>query len=309
MIINVIKDVIQDLGKNKILLFMLLPALILYTLFCYVPMAGIVLAFKSFDFAKGMFGSPWVGFENFRFFFISGQAFVVTRNTVLYNAAFIIVNMTLEITIAVFLSELYNKYFKKVTQTVILLPYFISWVVVAAFVYNIFNYEYGSLNTLLKSLGMEPVDVMGQTWLWKYILVFFSAWKEVGYGSIIFMASIASIDKLIYESSEIDGANIFQQIFKITIPSLKPTIIILVLLSIGTIFRGNFSMFYQIIGNNGVLFNATDVIDTFVFRSLMYTQEFGMASAVGLYQSVLCFTVLMLTNYFIRRMDKEYSLF
>lgn len=306
---RLIRDVLQDFRRNKVILFMLIPAVLYYFIFMYVPMAGIVIAFKRLDYAAGIFGSEWVGFDNFKFFFMSGQAFNVTKNTFLYNLVFIIVNTSLQITVSIFLSEMRNKYVKKTTQTLMLMPYFISWVVVGAFIYNIFNYEFGAFNTFLKSFGFQPVDVMGTVGAWKYILVFFSAWNGVGYGSIVYMAAITGIDKELYEASELDGANIFQQIWRITIPSIKPTIIIMILLNVGSIFRGNFSMFYQIIGNNGLLFNSTDVIDTFVFRSLMKTQEVGMASAAGLYQSVLCFAIIMITNGIIKRVDSEYALF
>lgn len=306
---KLIRDVFQDFKKNKVILFMLIPAVLYYFIFMYVPMAGIVIAFKRLDYAAGIFGSDWVGLDNFKFFFMSGQAFNVTKNTFLYNLVFIVVNTSLQITVSIFLSEMRNKYVKKTTQTLMLMPYFISWVVVGAFIYNIFNYEFGALNTVLKSLGLQSVDVMGTVGAWKYILVFFNAWNGVGYGSIVYMAAITGIDKELYEASELDGANIFQQIWRITIPSIKPTIIIMILLNVGAIFRGNFSMFYQIIGNNGLLFNSTDVIDTFVFRSLMKTQEVGMASAAGLYQSVLCFAIIMITNGIIKRVDSEYALF
>jgi putative aldouronate transport system permease protein len=306
---KLIRDVFQDFKKNKVILFMLIPAVLYYFIFMYVPMAGIVIAFKRLDYAAGIFGSDWVGLDNFKFFFMSGQAFNVTKNTFLYNLVFIVVNTSLQITVSIFLSEMRNKYVKKTTQTLMLMPYFISWVVVGAFIYNIFNYEFGALNTVLKSLGLQSVDVMGTVGAWKYILVFFNAWNGVGYGCIVYMAAITGIDKELYEASELDGANIFQQIWRITIPSIKPTIIIMILLNVGSIFRGNFSMFYQIIGNNGLLFNSTDVIDTFVFRSLMKTQEVGMASAAGLYQSVLCFAIIMITNGIIKRVDSEYALF
>ncbi len=306
---KLIRDVFQDFKKNKVILFMLIPAVLYYFIFMYVPMAGIVIAFKRLDYAAGIFGSDWVGLDNFKFFFMSGQALNVTKNTFLYNLVFIVVNTSLQITVSIFLSEMRNKYVKKTTQTLMLMPYFISWVVVGAFIYNIFNYEFGALNTVLKSLGLQSVDVMGTVGAWKYILVFFNAWNGVGYGSIVYMAAITGIDKELYEASELDGANIFQQIWRITIPSIKPTIIIMILLNVGSIFRGNFSMFYQIIGNNGLLFNSTDVIDTFVFRSLMKTQEVGMASAAGLYQSVLCFAIIMITNGIIKRVDSEYALF
>lgn len=306
---NRVKDIFLDFKRNKTLLIMLIPAVLYFLVFCYLPMAGVVIAFKRFDYSLGVFKSPWVGLDNFKFFFISGQAFNVTKNTLLYNIAFIVVNSFLQISLAIFLTEVGKKYFRKVSQTLMLMPYFISWVVVGAFVYNLFNYEFGVFNTILKAIGLQPVDVLSNAGAMKYILVFFNAWNCVGYGVIIYLAAITSIDKEQYEAAEIDGAGIFQQIFRITLPSIKPTFIILLLLSIGQIFRGNFSEFYQIVGNNGLLYNSTDVIDTFVFRSLMFTQEFGMASAVGLFQSVLCFSVIMVSNYVIKRIDKDYALF
>lgn len=304
-----IRDVLIDFKKNKILLCMLLPSILYFFIFSYIPMAGIIIAFKNLDYAAGIFRSPWTGFNNFRFFFISGSAFTVTVNTVLYNISFIIVNTFLQITIAIFLSELANRYFKKVAQTFLLFPYFISWVIVSAFVYNIFNYEYGVLNNSLKMLQIEPVDILGKVWIWKYLLVALNAWKEAGYGSIIYLAAIMSIDREMYEAAEIEGANVFQQIFKLTIPSLRYTMVILILLAVGQIFRGNFQMFYQLTGNNGLLYKATDVIDTFTFRALVNSQDFGMAAAVGLYQSLLCFGILLVTNYIIRKVNDELSLF
>jgi putative aldouronate transport system permease protein len=202
-----------------------------------------------------------------------------------------------------------GKIYKKAAQTLLLMPYFISWVVVNAILFNILNFEYGQLNAFLVQAGLEPVDVYGKPEVWKYILVILNTWKGMGYGSIVYLAAIMGIDREIYEAAEIDGASVFQQIRFITLPSLRPTIIILLLLAVGGIFRGNFDMFYQTIGNNGTLFNATDVIDTFVFRSLIQTREFGMSSAAGLYQSVLCFVILMLVNAAVRKVDPDYALF
>ncbi|GHU67210.1 sugar ABC transporter permease [Spirochaetia bacterium] len=300
---------LYDLRHNKMLLFMLLPAVVFFIIFSYLPMAGIVLAFKELDFSLGIFSSPWVGFKNFVFFFTSGKAWLVTRNTVLYNLAFIITGNLLNLIIAIVLSEMAGKFYKKVCQTLLLMPYFISWVVVNAILYNILNFEYGQMNTILARLGMERVDVYGQPEYWKYIIVIINLWKGMGYGSIVYLAAIMGIDREIYEAGDIDGASVFQQIWYITLPSLRPTIFILVLLSIGNIFRGNFDMFYQIIGNNGMLFNATDVIDTFVFRSLVQVRELGMSAAAGFYQSVLCFVILMVSNAVVRRVESDYALF
>jgi putative aldouronate transport system permease protein len=288
---------------------MLIPAVSYYFIFSYLPMAGVVLAFKDFDFSLGIFGSKWMGFKNFEFFFVSGKAFLVTFNTVMYNIAFISIGTFMNLTIAIILSEMTGMIFKKAAQTMLLMPYFISWVVVSAILFNILNYEFGQFNTILKSLGKEPVDVYGEPSYWKYILVVLHTWKGMGYGSIVYLAAIMGIEREMYEAAEIDGATIWQQIWYITLPSLKPTIVILLLLSVGGIFRGNFDMFYQTIQNNGPLFDATDVIDTFVFRSLIFTREFGMSAAAGLYQSILCFFILNIVNYLVRKIDPEYKLF
>lgn len=300
---------LHELAKQRVKWLMLMPAVLYYIVFAYLPMAGLVIAFKNFTYTGGIFGSPWVGFSNFKFFFMTGQAWNVTKNTILYNLAFIIVNNLLQILCAIIITELAGKYFKKICQSIMFLPYFISWVVVGAFIYNIFNYEFGALNTFLRSLKMPPVNVYTNPAVWKYILVAVSAWKWVGYGTVLYLAAIVSIDAEIYEAADIDGANVFQKISYITIPSLVPTMIILLLLAVGNIMRGDFQMFYQVVGNNGLVLNATDVIDTFVVRSLMDLQEFGMAAAVGLYQSVLGFFIIITMNYIIKKYNPDYSLF
>jgi putative aldouronate transport system permease protein len=297
------------LKSKKTLLFMIAPAVLYFLLFSYVPMAGIVLAFKQYRYDLGIMGSPWVGFENFKFFFMTGDAFRVTRNTMLYNAAFIIINNLLQIVVAILMAEIGSKLFRKTAQTLMFLPYFLSWVVVGAVAYNLFNYEHGTVNTLLRSLHIPELDIYTTPEYWKYILIFFSAWKAVGYGAVFYMASILSIDRETYEAAEIDGANVFQRIGYITLPSLRPTITILVLLAIGGIFRGDFGLFYQLVGNNGLLYQTTDVIDTYVYRSLLVNNEIGMSSAIGFYQSILCFATIMVTNFLVRKSDKENALF
>ncbi len=297
------------LRRNKILVLMLLPAIVYFLLFSYIPMGGTILAFKNYNFRDGIFGSPWVGFDNFKYFFISGQAWIVTRNTILYNAAFITVNTILQMGLAILIAEIGGKYFKKLTQTAMFLPYFISWVVVGIIAYNMLNLENGTINSIIAKLGGEKFNFYGSTYVWPFIMIFVSAWKNVGYGTVLYLAAIMGIDTETYEAAKIDGANIFQRIFKVTIPSLIPTMIILTLLAIGNIFRGDFQMFYQIIGNNGPLFNATDVIDTFTFRSLIQSGEVGMSAASCLYQSVFCFITIMISNYLVKRYDKDYSLF
>ncbi|MFD3260058.1 ABC transporter permease [Paenibacillus lentus] len=299
----------SDLKKYRALLLMLVPAVLFFLLFAYVPMAGIVLAFKQFNYQGGIFGSPWNGLDNFRFFLESGDAWRVTRNTALYNIAFIIVNNLLQIITAILLFEAAGKWFRKLTQTVLFLPYFISWVVVGAIAYNLFNYDVGTLNVLLRSMGLGPIDIYNTAAYWPLILIVVSAWKALGYGSIMYLAAITSIDTEMYEAAEIDGANIFQRIMKITVPNLMPTVIILFLLAVGNIFRGDFGMFYNMVGNNGLLFSSTDVIDTYVFRSLTTSNEIGMSAAAGFYQSILGFATILLANYAVRKYDKDRALF
>ncbi|MEK5240419.1 ABC transporter permease subunit [Paenibacillus sp. FSL L8-0470] len=299
----------SDLKNYRVLLLMLAPAVAFFLLFAYVPMAGIIIAFKHYDYAGGIFGSAWNGLDNFRFFFESGDAWRVTRNTALYNIAFIIVNNSLQIFAAIMLFEVGGKWFRKITQSALFLPYFISWVVVGAIAYNLLNYDIGTVNALLRGLGLEPVDIYNTPSYWPYILVLVSAWKGLGYGTVMYLAAITGIDTEMYEAAEIDGANIFQRIMKVTIPNLYPTIIILVLLAVGNIFRGDFGMFYNMIGNNGLLFSSTDVIDTFVFRSLITSNDIGMSAAAGVFQSVLGFVTIMTVNFAVRKYDKDRALF
>ena len=300
---------LKELNMNKVFLVMLLPAIAYIVIFAYLPMTGIVLAFKKYTYAGGIFGSPWNGLKNFEFFFKSGKALLVTTNTVLYNALFIAFNTVLQITVAVLLSELNGKYFKKISQSMMFLPYFISWVVVSVIAFNILSYDVGAINTMLNAVGAEKISFYSDGKWWPLILTLFGAWKSVGYGSILYLAAIMGVDIQIYEAAVVDGANIFQRIFKVTIPQIMPTVIILLLLSIGGIFRGNFDMFYNLVGSNGMLYGSTDVIDTFTFRALMTNSDFGMSAASGLYQSVLCFVTILIANKLIKMYEKDYSLF
>jgi putative aldouronate transport system permease protein len=300
---------LKTVSRNKVLLMMLIPAVLWVVIFHYIPMGGVILAFKQYRYDLGILGSKWVGFDNFKFFFQSGQAWFVTRNTLLYNIAFLAINTFLQILFAIILSEITSKYFKKIVQSFMFLPYFISWVIVASIAYNLLNYENGSLNTFLRAIGAEPVNVYGTPEYWKYILIVFKAWKSVGYGMVVYLAAITGMDAELQQAAEIDGANIFQRIRYIVLPYIVPTLTILTLLNIGQIFRGDFGLFYQLVGNNGALFDATDIIDTYVFRSLLQSSETGMAAAAGFYQSVMCFATIMLTNYIVKRVEADYALF
>ncbi len=295
--------------RYRTLLLMLLPSALLLFIFSYLPMGGLVMAFERFNYADGIFGSPWVGLENFKFFFSSGKALSVTRNTALYNLAFIVINTTLEIGFAVILSEMAGRWLKKITQSVIFLPYFISWVIVGSIAYSLLSYETGTLNGILKGMGIDPINFYGEAGWWPFIIVAFSAWKGVGYGVVVYLAAILGVDGSLQEAAAIDGANIFQRIRYITIPSITPTVITLTLLSLGKIFRGSLDLFYQLVGQNGALFNATDVIDTYVFRMTIAATDVGQTVAIGFYQSVLCFITIIIANWLVKRKDENYSLF
>ncbi|MGN0264342.1 MAG: ABC transporter permease subunit [Oliverpabstia sp.] len=270
----------QELKKNHALFVMLLPATIFTIVFMYLPMSGLVLAFKNYRFDLGVFGSEWNGLENFRYLFTSGTGWLIN-----------------------------NVIFKKITQSIIFLPYFISWVIVGTFVFALFNYETGILNSIITALGGEKINLYEMPGVWKYIICCFNSWKWCGYNSVIYIAAIMGVDAEIYEAASIDGATIFQRIRFITIPCIRQTLVTMILLQVGRILRGDFEMFYQIVGNNGQLYEATDVIDTFVFRSLLTSANIGMPAAAALYQSLLCFVIIMLVNAVVKRIDEDYALF
>ena len=295
--------------KYRVYLLMLLPAVIYTLIFAYYPMTGIVMAFKKYNYRGGIWGSPWNGLENFRFFFLSGQAGIVIRNTVLYNLMFILVGTVVQIAVAVFLTEIHNKHFRKISQSMMFLPYFISWVIVGVMAFNIFSSDYGFLNRIIEFFTGEKIAFYSNGKYWPWILLFFNIWKGMGYGSVMYLAAIMGIDTSIYEAAEIYGANVWQRIFKITIPCIMQTVLILFLINIGGIFKGNFDMFYNLVGTNGLLYNYTDVIDTLAFRALISSNDFGMSAAIGLFQSVLCFITVILANKAVSMYDKDYTLF
>ena len=300
---------LYEFKKNKSLFAMLIPATAIIIIFAYLPMSGLVLAFKNYRFDLGVFGSEWNGIENFRYLFSSGTGLLITKNTILYNLVNLITSQILAIVIAIFVSEINKKLFKKVSQSLIFLPYFISWVIVGTFVYAIFNYETGLLNNMITSAGGEAINVYSMPGIWPVIICCFNAWKWCGYNSVIYIAAITGVDAEIYEAASVDGATIAQRIKNITLPSIFPTVITMLLLNVGRILRGDFEMFYQIVGNNGQLYNATDVIDTYVFRSLLQSSNLGMSAAASFYQSLLCFIIIMIVNTVVKHVNEDYALF
>ena len=283
------------------LYLMLLPGLAYLLINNYIPMAGIIIAFKKLNFAKGILGSPWAGFENFKFLFNSPDAWIITRNTLLYNVAFIIVNMVVGIAIAILICEVRSTKLKKLYQSAILLPFLM---------YALLSSENGLVNnSLLAALGIEGIQWYQEPKYWPFILIIANCWKGVGYGCLIYIASLIGIDPSFYEAARLDGASKWQEITKITLPSLTPTIITLLLLSIGRIFYSDFGLFYQVPMNSGVLFPTTNVIDTYVYRALIEQGNISMSSAAGVYQSLVGFVIVIASNWIVRRVDKERALF
>lgn len=302
------KGFIYELKSRPALFLMTLPAIVYFFIFSYIPMGGIIIAFKSYNYRKGILFSDWIGLDNFRYFFLSGKAWSVTMNTIMYNLIFLASSTFFSILIAILISEFPGKVFKRFSHTLMFLPHFISWVTVAAFVYNLFNYEFGLVNTVLRNINIAPLDIYSDPKYWYLLLPILYIWKSIGFGSILYLAAIMGLDRECFEAAEIDGASVFQKIMYITLPSIIPTMVILILLNLGHLLRGQFDMFYQLIGNTGPLIDATDIIDTLVFRSLMGTQDFGMASSAGLYQSVLCFIIIISANWLVKKYQSEYAL-
>ena len=292
------------------LYLMMLPALLYLLINNYIPMAGMVIAFKKLNFAKGIWASPWAGLKNFKFLFASKDAWIITRNTLLYNVAFILVNMVIGIAIAILITEVKNTKLKKLYQSAILLPFLMSMVILSYIVYALLSAENGLVNnSILPLFHMDPIQWYQKPKYWPAILIIANCWKGVGYGCLIYIASLIGIDPSFYEAARLDGASKWQEITKITLPSLVPTIITLLLLSIGRIFYSDFGLFYQVPMNSGVLVPTTNVIDTYVYRALIEQGNISMSSAAGVYQSLVGFCVVMLSNWIVRKVDKDQALF
>ena len=295
-------------SSQRVLLAMCVPAISFFVVFNYLPLPAIYLAFVRFNYRDGIFGSDFVGLKNFMFLIRSGDLLRITRNTFLYNLAFIFLGNTFAIAVAVMFNELASM-FRKIGQTILFLPFFISYVMIGIFVYNLFSYNFGVLNNLLISLGLEPRSFFENRGLWKYVIVATHLWKGTGYASIVYFAAISGIDPQLYEAAVVDGASMWQRITRITIPILKPTFILLILFSLGGIIRGDFGLFFNIVGYNALLYPTTDIIETYVFRSLMVNFNFSVGTAVGLYQSIIGFLLVMTTNTIVRRVEPDYALF
>ncbi len=292
------------------LTLMTLPGLAYLLINNYLPMFGLVIAFKNVDFSKGILGSDWVGFKNFEYLFKTSDAYIITRNTIAYNLVWICIGTVMAIVLAILLNEVRSKFFARFYQSVILLPHLISIIIISYLVYAVLSPETGFMNkTVLPALGMEEISWYFEPKYWPYILTIVHLWKGVGYSVIIYFASILGIDEEYYEAAKLDGASKWQQIRSITIPLLSPVIIMLTMLSIGRIFYSDFGLFYQVPMNSGPLYDTTNVIDTYVFRGLLGLGDMGMAAAAGFYQSLVGFTLVISANLIVRKLSKDNALF
>lgn len=288
---------------------MALPGLAYLVINNYIPMPGLVLAFKKYSVKKGIFGSPWNGLKNFEYLFKTNDAWIITRNTIGYNLVFIVLGTFCSVALAVILSETTTK-FKKVYQSVLLLPHFLSMVIVAYIVYAFLSAEYGIVNSVwMPALGKQKVMWYNEPKYWPFILTFVHIWKGVGYSCIVYLSTILGFDREIYEAAAIDGASKMKQIWRITVPLLKPTIIMLTMLAIGRIFNSDFGLFYQVPMRSGILYSVTQTIDTYVYRGLLERNDMAASTAAGVFQSIIGFILIMGSNALVRKIDRESALF
>ena len=298
------------LKHNIPLYLMFLPGALYLLINNYIPMGGLIIAFKQVNWNKGILKSPWVGLSNFEDLFKTKEAWNITRNTLGYNIVFIALGTVIAIAIAILLNEIKAMALKKTYQTIILLPYLISMVVVSYLVYALLSSESGVINlSILRPLGKPEIAWYTEPKYWPAILIIVYIWKTFGYNCILYYATLVGIDRGYYEAAVIDGANRWQQIWNITLPELVPTIITLTLMSIGKIFYSDFGLFYQVPMDSGPLYDVTNTIDTYVYRGLIRLNNVGMSSAAGFYQSIVGFVLVMLANFTVRKISKENALF
>lgn len=297
--------------KKYVPLFLLMiPGLAYLIINNYLPMFGMIIAFKDINYAKGILGSDWIGLKNFEYLFKTTDAYIITRNTILYNVLFILINTVGAISTAILLNEVRKKFFQRFYQSIIILPHLISMVIVSYLVYAMLSSDTGFINkTILPIFGMDNISWYSEKQYWPYILTIVNIWKGIGFLSVVYLASIISIDPEYYEAATLDGASRWQQIRTITIPLIVPVITMMTLLAVGRIFYSDFGLFYQVPMDSGVLAETTNVIDTYVYRALMNLGDVGMSSAAGVYQSIVGFVLVIVSNYIVRKYNKENALF
>lgn len=298
----------KEIRQNSFLYALTLPGIIFFLIFSYLPMGGLVIAFQDYSMRYGIFGSKFIGFSNFNFLFQTGDIWRVTFNTLFLNVLFIVATTLASVVLALLFSEVKNRKVKRITQTISILPNFVSWTVIALFVEAFISQTTGMLSKAFAAMG-HPIDFYSDASVWPALLTFLKVWQGAGYGAIVYIATIVGIDPQIYEAADIDGASRMQKIFRITLPILRPTIVLMTLFSVGRIFYGDFGMIYAIIGDNSLLFSTTDVIDTYVYRMMRMLRNYGMSAATGMYQSVLGFVFILAANGITRKLSPESSLF
>jgi len=257
---------------------------------------------------KGIFGSPWCGLQNFKFMFMTNTIWKIIFNTIFLNVLFIVTGTLAQLVLALLFCKIKNKMVKKVTQSIAILPHFISWAVIAMFLTGFLN-QNGIVNQILEGMGKESIKFYSEAGYWRGIFVFLKIWQGAGFGTIVYIAAITGFDQGMYEAAKIDGANRFQQIFKITLPLLKTTIVLLTLMSIGNIFKGDFGMIYAVVGDNALLYDTTDVIDTYVYRIFRTNSNLGMSTAVSVFQSLVGLIMVFSANLVVKKVDPDSAMF
>jgi putative aldouronate transport system permease protein len=296
-----------QLKKNAELAFIVLPGIIKILIFSYLPMIGVIIAFKEYRYDQGIFGSKWVGLKNFEFFFASDVAWRVVRNTVLYEFGYIVLTTLCAMAFAVMLNEISRK-LTKVYQTALFLPHFLSWVVVFYIVYSFLDVRHGLLNKLMVSAGFEEINWYLQSEPWPFILNAVAIWKRIGYSTLIYYAAIMAISQEYYEAAKMDGASRWKMATQITIPMIMPLISILIILSIGSLFAGDFGLHFFIPNNSGMTYPTTDIIDTYIYRALLNIGDVGMSAAIGLFQSIVGLVLVIVVNAIVKKLNSENSL-
>lgn len=298
-----------DIQRHWRVYLMGAPGIILLFIFSYVPLIGLVMAFQDLDLSKGVFTSPWYGLNNFKFLFSTSDAWIITRNTICYNAVFIVLGLVLSVALALLINELTSKLLAKILQTIYIMPYFLSMVVVAMIVFSFLNFENGYVNAIIKEDGGKAVYWYNRTDVWVWLLVVIHIWKSVGFNSVLYTAVISGISPEYYEAAALDGASRWQQIRYITLPQLKGIMAINLIRSCGNIFRGDFGLFYTVPNNEGALYPVTNVLDTYIYNSLMNSPNIGMSTAAGFYQSIVGLILVLTVNKIVKHLDSDSAMF
>lgn len=306
---GLIADFIYDLKHNPALLVMCLPVIVWFITFAYIPLGYLLVAFKKYSAVLGLWGSEWVGLKNFEAFFGSTNFLNVTYNTVVLNVMFIFSTMFVSILIAIAISEINNRPYKKAVQSIVILPHFISWTVIALLCESLLKTSNGFVNNIIVALGGKKINFYQRPDVWPWLLTILRVWQGAGYGSIVYLATITGIDQSIYEAARIDGASRAQCIWYITLPVLRTTAMLLMIMNVGKIFNGDFGMIYNLVGDNSLLFKTTDVIDTYVYRMLVESTNIGQSTAVSLCQSIMGLVIVMATNALAKKVEPDSALF